>query len=187
MGSNPPRPDGEKFNEGKKRQSPVFFNQKQYEAHKSAIAVLMGHFMLRHLNRLYHAFEGDLLLPIVLGEIAHHNIFKFYSRSSNCLDFREKLRTDGELAKHLACTNAFSISEATGIPRETVRRKIDKLVKKGWLIKSTRGEVTISETVGEHFMKDFNKVALSELLETSECIKKLFDPQSKSLQNGGSP
>ena len=156
-----------------RRNSSISFDEKAYEVHKAIIALIMGHFMLRHMNRLYHAFDGDLVMPIVLGEIAHHNIIKLYSRSGNCFIVRDRI--DKEQPKILEPTNAYSISEATGIPRETIRRKIDKLVKEGWLIKSPRGEVTISETVGEHFMSDFNKISLAELLETSNCIKEILD------------
>jgi len=150
------------------------FDQKQYESHKRLIAVIMGHFLLRHLNLLYQEFDGDLLMPIVLGEIAHHNILRFYSHEGHCFDAQENMERGPDRMKNLEPSNAYSISEATGIPRETVRRKIDKLMKKGWVVKSPMGEVTISETVSEHFMKDFNKNLLSELLETSECITRLL-------------
>lgn len=53
----------------------------QYERHHSKIAIIMGHFALRHLNMIYQEFEGDLIMPMVFGEIAHHNILKFYSRN----------------------------------------------------------------------------------------------------------
>jgi predicted ArsR family transcriptional regulator len=76
--------------------------------------------------------------------------------------------------KHLEPTNAFSISQATGIPRETVRRKIDKLEKKGWVVKNDQGEVFMSETVSEHFTTNFNKRILTELLETSKYIRELL-------------
>ncbi|MFO7712811.1 hypothetical protein [Desulfosarcina sp.] len=149
------------------------FDKELYNANKNIVAVVMGHFFLRYLNRLYHEFDGDLLLPVVLGEIAHHNIFKFYSRNGQCAYIRDKLLTRKEKFAKLEPTNAFSISEATGIPRETVRRKIDKLVEKGWIVKYPRGEVTISEAVDEHFLRDFNTILLSELLETAECIKNI--------------
>lgn len=32
--------------------------------------------------------------------------------------------------------NASSIAEVTGIPRETVRRKLDRLVDRGWLLRN---------------------------------------------------
>jgi hypothetical protein len=153
------------------------FDQEKYERHKSLIAVLMGNFLLRYLNLLYHEFDGDLLMPVVLGEIAHHNITRFYSREGNCLDINERMAGYVDRMKHLEPGNAYSISEATGVPRETVRRKIDKLIQKGWLVKNARGEVFMSETVSDHFTKDFNKKLLAELLGASECLRELLDPE----------
>jgi len=152
------------------------FDLDQYDTHKSAVAIIMNHFFLRYLNLLYREFEGDLVLPIVLGEIAHHNIHRFYSLKGDCIEFNEKAATAPERIKHLEPTNAFSISQATGIPRETVRRKIDKLQQKGWVVKNDQGDVLISETVSEHFTQDFNKKILAELLEASECILNLLKP-----------
>lgn len=148
----------------------------RYDQHKSLLAIIMARFFLRYLQLLYREFEGDLVLPIVLGEIAHHNIFRFYSLKGDCIEINEQMANDPERMKHLEPTNAFSISQATGIPRETVRRKIDKLQKKGWAVKNDRGEVCISETVSENFTKDFNKKILAELLEASECIRNLLKP-----------
>jgi len=59
------------------RKSLAFFDPDRYELHKGEVAIIMGHFFVRYLNLLYREFEGDLLSPIVLGEIAHHNILKF--------------------------------------------------------------------------------------------------------------
>ncbi|MEE4112826.1 MAG: hypothetical protein V2I40_08425 [Desulfobacteraceae bacterium] len=150
------------------------FPSDQYDAHKSAVAIIMNHFFLRYLNLLYREFEGDLVLPIVLGEIAHHNISAFYSLKGDYIEVNEQAAHYPERMKHLAATNAFSISQATGIPRETIRRKIDKLQEKGWVVKNDRGEVCISETVSDHFTTNFNKRILTELLETSKCIRELL-------------
>lgn len=150
------------------------FDPDAYEANKSAVAIVMGNFFLSYLNNVYREFEGDLVLPIVLGEIAHHNILRFYSSNGDGMEVHEEMVNHPEWVRYLEPTNAFSISSATGIPRETVRRKIAKLEKKGWIVKNNRGEVFMSETVAEHFMKDFNKIILSELLETSKCIRDLL-------------
>ena len=64
--------------------------------------------------------------------------------------------------------------QATGIPRETVRRKIGKLEKKGWIVKNDQGEVFMSDTVSEHFTNNLNKRILTELLVTSKRIKELL-------------
>jgi len=152
----------------------TLFDPEQYEEHKRPVAVMMGRYMLRHLLLLYREFEGDLLMPIVLGEIAHHNIDKFYYLEGMCLKSRSDTPPGPERLKQQDSTNAFSISEATGIPRETVRRKINKMVKKGWLTKGPKGEISINELAVDHFTNDFNKKLLIELLSTSACIADLL-------------
>jgi hypothetical protein len=153
------------------------FDRERYAENKTAVAVIMNHFLLRYLNLLYQEFDGDLLLPIVLGEIAHHNIARFHSSGGKCLDIRDRLKTGIDRLQNLTPTNAYSISEATGIPRETVRRKVDKLVLRGWLVKNARGELTVSETVGNHFMEGFNIKLLDELLKASDCLLELLKPK----------
>jgi hypothetical protein len=152
----------------------VNFDLDRYDQHKSSVAIIMNHFFLRYLNLLYREFEGDLVLPIVLGEIAHHNLFRFYSFKGDCIEVNEQAANYPERMKHLEPTNAYSISQATGVPRETVRRKIDKLQEKGWAVRNDRGDVCISETVSDHFTKDLNKKLLAELLKTSEAIRNLL-------------
>ncbi|MEE4112820.1 MAG: hypothetical protein V2I40_08395 [Desulfobacteraceae bacterium] len=147
-----------------------------YDQHKSLVAVIMARFFLRYLNLLYREFEGDLILPMVLGEIAHHNLFRFYSPKGDSVEINKQAANYPERMKHLEPTNAHSISQATGIPRETVRRKIDKLQQKGWAVKNDRGEVVMSEAVIDHFTKDFNKKILAELLQASESIRNLLKP-----------
>jgi hypothetical protein len=152
----------------------ALFDSERYEEHKRTIAIMMGRYMLRYLLLLYEQFEGDLITPIILGEIAHHNISKFYHLEGGCLKPRGDAPASAERLKHQEATNAFSISESTGIPRETVRRKIEKMVEKGWLKKGSKGEVTITALVRDHFTDDFNKRLISELLTTSTCITDLL-------------
>jgi predicted RNA binding protein YcfA (HicA-like mRNA interferase family) len=161
----------EKHNED--TQQPIV-DLESYDQHENLIAVIMARFFLRYLNLLYREFKGDLVLPIVLGEIAHHNIFRLYSLKGDSMEVNEQAANDPERMKHLEPTNAFSISQATRIPRETVRRKIEKLQQKGWVVKNDRGQVRISETVSGHFTKELNKKILAELLKTSESIRNLL-------------
>ena len=159
-----------------------------YERHHSKLAIIMGHFTLRHLNMVYQEFEGDLIMPIVLGEIAHHNILKFYSPTGEYQDIERIIARDPDWHQRLEPSNAFSISEATGIPRETVRRKVDKLVKKGWLARNARGEIAITEAVGAHFIPNFNLNLLRELLDTCSQIRSVLEskeplpPRKKARQ-----
>ncbi|MBN1547365.1 MAG: hypothetical protein JW902_11970 [Syntrophaceae bacterium] len=81
-----------------------------------------GNFFLCYLNLLYRKFEGDLVLCKVRGEITIYDISGFYSKQGSCLDVQKQLATYPEQMKHLESTNALSISQATGIHKETVHR-----------------------------------------------------------------
>ena len=158
------------------KHAPVF-DPDWYVVNRYEIAIIMGFFFMRYLNLLYRKFEGDFVSCMVLGEIANHNVSGFFTEQGSCIEVLKQLKTRPERIKLLKPTNAFSISEVTGIPRETVRRKIDKLQKKGWIVKSEQGELFISETVGDHFTTEFNKKILAELFEANDCLRKLKKSQ----------
>lgn len=153
------------------------FSEESYQANKSVLALFMANFFLRFLNLLYRKFEGDILLPIVLGEIAHHNVARFFSRRGDWAEICSQIQTIYNRARQTSPCNAHSISKATSIPRETVRRKIDSLLRKGWLKKGPQAEVFISNTVGEYFIENFNKALLREFLEASACLNRVLSSE----------
>lgn len=146
-----------------------------YEQHQGEIALRLSHFLLRYLNMLYRHFDGDLALVIVLGEVAHHNVCRLFSTEGPLAPLEETNYDDPGLYANLEPCNAFSLSAATGIPRETVRRKLGQLVKRGWLQRDPDGSVRIRPAVGEHFRPDFNVRLLVELLEVSDQLKSVLD------------
>ncbi len=131
----------------------------------------MSHFFVRYLNAIYQQFDGDLALVIVLGEVAHHNVSELFSSAGPLPPLGKTNYDDPNLYANLVPCNAFSLAAATNIPRETVRRKIDQLVKRGWLHKEPNGAVRIRPEVAQHFRHDFNVRLLQELLEVSDQLK----------------
>ena len=135
----------------------------------------MGWFLLRHLQRVRVAFDGDFLLAIVLGEIAHHNICRYYSSGRRIESIRDVDYEDPDGLPHLESCNAYSLSNATGIPRETVRRKISKLVKRGWIKRDARGGFLVTQEPSRHFSADFNVRSLADLMETADALRKILE------------
>lgn len=130
----------------------------------------MSHFFVGYLKDLYRLFEGDLALVIVLAEIAHHS-------SGPQLDARkpgEAMTTDDASFSRMPSCSAYSLAAATGLPRETIRRKIARLTELGWIEKTDRAEVRITNKVGEHFFPDFNVKLLDQLLQTADRIRSLM-------------
>ena len=134
----------------------------------------MAAFHLRHLSRLYREFDGDLVMPIILGEIGHYNVMRFFS-SDGYVKNPQEIPADVTSDPLLQPCNAFSISEATGIPRETVRRKVEKLIAMGWLRRDSRGHLFITEKPARHFVPEFNFESLRELLYTSERVRHILN------------
>lgn len=122
------------------------------EAHRRAAAVVLNDFLVLYLGRLYREFDGDLLLALVLGEIAHHNISGMGWSVRSPLAFSAALHRAlmaGEVPR--LPTNAFSIAQATGIPRQTVRRKLVLLEARGWIARDSTGNLTVTSKPREHF------------------------------------
>lgn len=130
-------------------------------------------FVVRHLVRLYRAFDGDLLEAIVLGEVAHHNLSAYLAqvveaRPSGAAAPRLPQRSD------YLPTNAFSIAQATGIPRQTVRRKVKSLVERGWLLQDRAGLI-VSPVPLEHF-RTLNTELAADVVATLNTVLRLAPP-----------
>jgi hypothetical protein len=46
------------------------FSDSAYAGNDAGIAIVMGELMLAHYRRVYQAFDGDLMLAMILAEIA---------------------------------------------------------------------------------------------------------------------
>lgn len=146
-------------------------SQKAYLANQSGIAMVMGELMLAHFRRVYRAFDGDLMLAMILAEIAHHNVHELVRGGH----FR-----DAEIAAYAAenglkPVNTLSLSQSCGIPRETLRRKIRTLVEEGLIRKSADCSLHITEECLVRFGADFNMALLNDIQTCAARLESLLD------------
>jgi len=80
----------------------------------------------------------------------------------------------GEHLPHLRPCNALSVSAATGVPRETVRRKVRWLVEKGWLSIGERGQLCVVDGMSRDF-QDFDIETTERLLECMQAMTRVFE------------
>ena len=64
-------------------------------------------------------------------------------------------------------TSGRAVAEATGLARETVRRRIDALVASGRLVREARGVRTITDTINLNRNLEFARVLIHELTSAS--------------------
>jgi predicted transcriptional regulator len=105
---------------------------------------------IRLLIQLREAFDDDIDLMIVLAAIGERT--RPESWQPEPITYRQITRRKGEEYLQMPI-NMQSVSDFTGIPRETVRRKIQFLEKKGWVKRDADGRLTISGTAAVELEK----------------------------------
>lgn len=144
------------------------------ERHAYQVSHLVTCFTVPLMTRLYHQFDGDMVQIIVLGEIAMRNVSQFFRKGGS--DVPEKLLEDQERRrKLLQPCNVLSISEATGIPRETVRRKVAVLIDKGWLYRDERKRLMVRPGLSAAFARSNAQTTL-EILALAAKLQELLEP-----------
>jgi hypothetical protein len=130
-----------------------------YPTHVAAFA--------RLLTALRREFDGDLDLLLILTVIGQR---RFQQRlAPGALTYENfgaaPSRIDGG-----ATVNAHSLSASTGMPRETVRRKVAVLVERGWIERDARGDLHPTKKGAEELVG-----ATSATLEYLETIIERWD------------
>lgn len=152
-------------------------NQEAFDRHYLQLTYEVGRFMLDHLRNVYSEFDGDLVMCVVLGEVGQHNAAHFMRevlpRSGK--DART-LATDAVIDASIRRCNALSIAEASGIPRETVRRKLKKLERLGWISKDAQGGIRVTRVVGRRF-RQLDLKTVTELLALAERVRTTIAPR----------
>ena len=147
---------------GKQRTPSVEEVELAHQRRFGYMSMLKSRFVVPHLIALYEKFDGDLLLALVLGEIAIRNlqgVFQVRPEEPYTVLDREAERAFVEQRfplERLRPANTISIAMATGVPRETVRRKIDKLVERGWVDRHESGHLYLNRKVGED-LREFDR------------------------------
>lgn len=87
-------------------------------------------------------FDGDIDLFLVLCVIGDRT---FSARNAPADMSFEDWNGTAVKAVRAEEINVQSLSDFSGIPRETVRRKLNILVEKGWVARDERGYITATE------------------------------------------
>lgn len=151
------------------------FEQAGYQLHEREIAIVLGQYHLRYLRRLVALFDGDLELPLILGEVANRNVgFALGETGVACAEVDQQIIRARENGTLSPCS-AMSVSLATGLPRETVRRKLSKLVEQGFLLRLADGSFVTTRKPLEYFSDISTKEQLADLLATGARLSLLLD------------
>lgn len=125
-------------------------------------------FIHRYLATVYKGEDLDLTSISLLQEIAQHNFEPFTSGG------RVRFPRSAEEMKLMRGCNAFSLSQATGIPRETARRKLKQLVKLGWIEQHNRHGLFVTAQWMDRLCSEEVSELLAGFRDTAKQVEKLL-------------
>ena len=132
-------------------------------------------FQIEYLTRFKKEFFGDYeTLSIWAMIVYNQNLYfnKNFSKDSDS-NIKEKYLKMIILLKESLGLNAMSISDLTGIPRPTVLRKLNKLVKTKWIAKDKKSLYKLSPS--EKNYKDLNELRLKNINKISYMASRLYN------------
>lgn len=125
----------------------------------------LNQYFLQLLIVLRSAFGGDLEKALIVGAVVDQAV-----KQPGFSDITYAAFLDGELGNALApATNVQSIADYTGIPRETVRRKVNDMVERGWLIRDVEDGGVRLTAVGVRAL-DPSTRQIATILEKSSSL-----------------
>lgn len=134
------------------------------ELHFGAVWPVHVEGFIRLLSGLRQVFDGDLDSVLILAVVGSAVLPR--DRLPKDLAYDDFLT--GESRRNLVTPlNTHSISQITGIPRESVRRKLSKLQKKGWTVRDDRGHWAIGDEARSqlHPVTDMSMEYLSSVVQ----------------------
>ena len=143
-------------------------------------------FQIEYLTNFKKKFFKDYESVSIFFMIVYNQNLNLNKNTKNNPTVSSNLK-DSYVDKMISLTrasglNAMSISDLTGIPRPTVIRKINKLIKSKWVAKDKKGLFSINSN--QNFT-EINKLRLKNIERISDMVSKFFNAAriSKSKKN----
>lgn len=157
-------------------------DNREFALHYYRASYLFARFTVPYMRSIYQEFEGDMVLTLVLGEIATRNVGQFFEKPGEPIP--EAILNDlAEQRRLLRPCNANSVSDTTGIPRETVRRKVNTLIERGWIAQDEKGYLFVTQKAAERFER-FMFATLESLLPAAQALAQTLSPRNAPDDKG---
>ncbi|WP_413720273.1 helix-turn-helix domain-containing protein [Silicimonas sp. MF1-12-2] len=128
----------------------------------------------RLLSKLRARFDDDLDLLLIMAVIGERT--RPENWAPELLTYRQLTNASDDLNLQLPI-NIQSLADYTGIPRETVRRKVSILEQKGWIARDSNGRLSVSRTASLD-LEDATRDSLIYL----DALREVFQSQNGEEQ-----
>ena len=125
-------------------------------------------------------FDGDIDMFLVLAVIGDRTFSQRHADPE--MDY-EGFRSDGPARTPALDINLRSIADFSGIPRETVRRKINQLVKLGWVKKQRDGAFHATSKAKKE-LEPLTLASIQYLSAMMQLFMTTFEAEAPAMQPG---
>lgn len=136
-------------------------------------------FLIEHMVDAGRAFKGDFQAMLVLAVLGQARLNAVRAASSSAVASLD-VRAEAE------STNASRISDITGIPRQTVRRKLDALTKRGWIERDADGAYRLVSTGGQSAarrdLSDMDRRAMQRVAQLVSELESVIERHEKLVE-----
>lgn len=144
------------------------------------IAFTANRHLIEHMIRAQRELDVDYETLVIWGILAHLNVAHMLppGRNSLQIEIDDAMKDPRTGMKPLRLRD---LEQVTGLPRETIRRKLGKLQSRGYILQADHGWLVNRDAIDQK-MREFTRITVLRLLETARTINALLDncpmPQS---------
>jgi hypothetical protein len=136
------------------------------------IAFAMNRHLAQHMRRLSRELESDLDAAFVWATLAHLNALKILRPGADRLD----VSGSGDMLRsELNPVRLSDVAQVTGLPRETVRRKLALLRERGRAERTADGRWCFRPEGIDETAYAFTREMARNLLQTAAEVQRLLD------------
>lgn len=139
------------------------------------VAFAVNRHVLHHMHRIRHELGLDFETTFVLGTLAHLNIAQGLYPGA---EPGTVLRPDGMVAGQPVPVRLAQLCEVTGLPRESVRRRLLQLQALGKVERTPHGLWIGSERGVDAAAFEFTRDTVRNLLRTAAHVQELLEGTS---------
>lgn len=144
------------------------FDETAFMEHWHTDFLIVLGFIQRHLLRELTIVNGDPVLGLVISEIWLYNITRTLSRDGEIPS--SKVLCDDTRRNRFATCNTYSVAQSLGVPAQTVRRKVQILVDKGWVEKTPKGQLLVTASCEDAFHRHTTLETMRDFISSARTL-----------------
>jgi hypothetical protein len=146
-----------------------------FDAAFSSLAFVVNRHLIHHMLRATRTLGVDYETLIVWGVLAHQNVAHLMPPGHLPTDAATNHGYVSGDGRELRPVRIRDLQQITGIPRETVRRKLETLAKRGFVCRHESAGWIVNRQSMEPDLREFTRESVRQLLTCADQVHAFLD------------